>query len=124
MANPIEEWLLHLSHRCIQFDADQILGIHGGPGDHIISMLLNDCLEFIPRVGELHFHPFQPSLNQFAIGRVCQQLVQVLLHSGFGFGSFFTQHVDIFEYEWSLFESNDVMNVSDAISLLKTQLQQ
>ena len=56
---PDEEWLLHLAHRCVQLDADQILGIHGSPSDHIISMLLNDDLAFIPRVSELHFHLFQ-----------------------------------------------------------------
>ena len=108
----------------IQLDADQILGIHGCPSNHIISMLLDDCLAFIPRVSELHFHPLQSSLNEFAIGGVCQQLVQVLLHSGLGLGSFLTQHVNILEYEWCLFESNDVVNVSDAITLLNVQLQQ
>ena len=89
-----------------------------------IHYLLDDGFAFIPRVSELHFHPFQPSLHEFAIGGVCQQLVQVLLHSGLGFGSFFTQHVDVLEYEWCLFESNEVVNVRDAISLLNAQLQQ
>ena len=121
---PDEEWFLHLSHRCIQLDADQILGIHGSPSYHIVSVLLNDGITFIPRVGELHFYSFQPSLHEFAIGGVCQQLVQVLLHCGLGFGSFLTQHVHVLEYEWCLFESNDVVNVSDAISLLNAQLQQ
>ena len=101
---PDEERLQHLAHWCIQFDADEILGIHGSPGDHVISMLLNDGLTFIPCVSELHFHSFQPSLHEFAIGRVCQQLVQVLLHSGLGFGSFLIQQVHIFEYEWSMFQ--------------------
>ena len=87
-------------------------------------MLLNDGFTFIPCCGELHFHSFQPSLNEFAIGGVCQQLVQVLLHSGLGLGSFFTEHVDVFEYEGCLFESNDAVDVSDAISLLNAQLQQ
>ena len=121
---PDEEWLLHLAHRCIQFDIHQILGIHGSPSNHIISILLNDGLTFIPCCGELHFHSLQSSLHQFVIGRVCQQLVQVLLHSGIGFGSFLTEHIDILEDNRSLFESNDVVNVCDAISLLKTQLQQ
>ena len=119
-----EERLLHLAHRCIQLDADQILGIHGSPGDHIIPMLLNDSFTFIPSVSELHLHLFQPSLHELAIGGVYQQLVQVLLHGGLGLRSFLTQHVHIFEYEWCLFELNDVMNVSDAISLLNAQLQQ
>ena len=121
---PDEEWLLHLAHRCIQLDADQILGIHGSPSDHIISVLLNDCLTIIPCVGELHLHSFQPSLHEFAIGGVCQQLVEVLLHCGLGFGSFLTQHVHIFEDERCLLESNEMVNVSDAISLLNAQLQQ
>ena len=121
---PDEERLLCLAHRCVQLDADQILGIHGCSGDHVVSMLLNDCLTFIPRVSELHLHPFQSSLHKFSIGGVCQQLVQVLLHSGLGFGSFLTQHVDILEDEWCLPESNDVVNVCDAISLLNAQLQQ
>ena len=69
---PDEEWILHLAHRCIQLDANQILGIHGSPGNHIIPMLLNDCLAFIPCVSELHFHSFQSSLNEFSIGGVCQ----------------------------------------------------
>ena len=123
MANPMKNGFSTLAHRCIQLDADQILGVHSCSGDHIISMLLNDCLAFIPRVSELHFHSFQSSLNQYAIGGVCQQLVQVLLHSGLGFGSFLTQHVDVLEYEWCLFESNEVVNVCDAISLLNAQLQ-
>ena len=89
-----------------------------------IHYLLDDGFAFIPCVSELHLHSFQSGLHEFAIGGVCQQLVQDLLHSGLGFGSFFTQHVHIFEDERSLFESNDVVNVRDAISLLKTQLQQ
>ena len=121
---PDEEWLLHLSHRCIQLDADQILGIHGCSGDHVIPMLLDDGLTFIPRVSELHFHSLQSSLHEFGLGGVCQQLVQVLLHSGLGLGSFLTQHVDIFEYEWCLLESNEVVDVSDSITLLNAQLQQ
>ena len=121
---PDEEWFLYPAHWCVQFDANQILGIHGCSSNHIISMLLDDCLAFIPRVSELHFHSFQSSLHEFAIGGVCQQLVQVLFYSGLGFGSFLTQHIDVLEDEGSLFESNDVVNVSDAISLLKTQLQQ
>ena len=60
---PDEEWLLHLAHRCIQLDADQILGIHGSSGNHIIPMLLNDCLAFIPCVSELHCFLLQPSLK-------------------------------------------------------------
>ena len=87
-------------------------------------MLLDDCLTFIPCVGELHFHSLQTSLHEFAIGGVCQQLVQVLLHGGLGLRSFLTQHVHIFEDEGCLFESNEVVNVSDAISLLNAQLQQ
>ena len=87
-------------------------------------MLLNDCLTFLPCCGELHLHSFQPSLHQFAIGGVCQQLVQVLLHGGLGLRSFLTQHVHIFEDERCLFESNEVVNVRDAISLLNAQLQQ
>ena len=73
---------------------------------------------------ELHFHSFQPSLYEFAIGGVCQQLVQVLLHSGLGLRSFLTQHVHILEDERCLLESNDVMNVCDTITLLNAQLQQ
>ena len=119
-----EEWLLHPAHRCIQFDADQILGVHGCPSDHIISMLLNDGLAFIPCVSELHFLSLQPSLHEFAIGGVCQQLVQVLLHGGLGLGSFLTQHIHVLEYEWCLLESNEVVNVRNAISLLNAQLQQ
>ena len=87
-------------------------------------MLLDDGLAFIPCASELHLHSFQPSLHEFAIGGVCQQLVEVLLHGGFGLGSFLTQHVDILEDEGCLFESNDMVNVSDAISLLNAQLQQ
>ena len=121
---PDEEWLLHSAHRCIQFDIHQILGIHGSPSNYIVPILLNDGLTFIPCCGELHFHSLQSSLHEFSIGGVCQQLVQVLLHCGLGFGSFLTQHVHILEYEWCLFESNDVVNVSDAISLLNAQLQQ
>ena len=64
---PDEEWLLHLACQCIQLDADQILGIHGSPSDHIVSMLLDDCLAFIPCCGELHFHSFQPG-HQWSIG--------------------------------------------------------
>ena len=121
---PDEEWFLRLAHRCVQLDADQILGIHGSPSDHIISVLLDDCLTFIPCVRELHFHQFQPSLHEFVIGGVCQQLVEVLLYSGLGFGSFLTQYVHILEDEWCLLESNDVVDVRDAISLLNAQLQQ
>ena len=123
-SEPDEEWLFYLAHRCVQLDADQILGIHGGSCDHIISVLLDDSLTFIPRVSELHFHPLQSSLNEFAMGGVCQQLAEVLLHSCLGFGSFLTQHIDVLEDEGCLLESNDVVNVSDAISLLNAQLQQ
>ena len=101
---PDEEWLLDLSHRCIQFDTDEILGVHGSPGDHVIPMFLDHCLAFIPCGGELHFHSFQSSLHIFAKCRVYQQLVEDLLHNGVGFGSFLTQHVHILEYEWSLSE--------------------
>ena len=87
-------------------------------------MLLDDGLAFIPCVSELHLHPLQPSLNELAIGRVCQQFVQVLLHGGLGLGSFLTQHVHILKDERCLLESNDVVNVCDAISLLNAQLQQ
>ena len=121
---PDEEWPFHSAHRCVQLDADQILGVHGSPNDHIISVLLNDSLAFIPCVSELHLHSYQPSLHEFSIGGVCQQLVQVLLDCGLGYDSFLTQHVDVLEDEGCLFESNDVVNVCDAISLLKTQLQQ
>ena len=121
---PDEERLLHLAHRCIQLDANQILGIHGSPSDHIISMLLNDGFAFIPRASELHFHSFQSSLHELVIGVVCQQLVEVLLHGGLGLRSFLTQHVHVFEDERCLFESNEVVNVRDAISLLNAQLQQ
>ena len=121
---PDEEWLLCLAHRCVQLDADQILGIHGCSSNHIISVLLDDCLAFIPRVSELHFHSFQSSLHAFAIGGVCQQLIQILLHSGLGFRSFLTQHVHILEDEWCLFKSNEVVNVRDTITLLNAQLQQ
>ena len=121
---PDEEWLLHSAHRCVQLDANQILGIHGSPGDHVVPMLLNDGFTFIPRVSELHFHSFQSSLHEFAIGGVCQQLVQVLLHSGLGLGSFLTQHVHVLEDKWCLLESNEVVNVCDTISLLNAQLQQ
>ena len=89
-----------------------------------IHYLLDDGFAFIPRVGELHFHSFQSSFHELAIGRVCQQLVQVLFHCGLGLRSFLTQHVHVLEYEWCLFESNEVVNVSDAISLLNAQLQQ
>ena len=81
---PDEEWFHNLSHRCIQFDTDQILGIHGSSYNHVISMFLNDCLSFISCGGKLHFHLFQPCLHEFDICRLCQQLVQVLLHSGLG----------------------------------------
>ena len=107
-----------------QFYANQILRVYGSSGDYIISMLLNDGFAFIPRCCELHFHPTQSSLHEFAIGGVCQQLVQVLLHGGLGLGSFLTQHVDVLEDERCLFESNDVVDVRDAISLLNAQLQQ
>ena len=101
---PDEEWLLDLSHRCIQFDTDEILGVHGSPGDHVIPMFLDHCLAFIPCGGELHFHSFQSSRHEYIIGRVCQLLVQVLLHSGDTYGSLLIQHVYIFEYEWSVSE--------------------
>ena len=52
------------------------------------------------------------------------KLIQVLLHNGLGLCSFLTQHVHILEYEWSVFESNDVVNVSDTTSLLNVQLQE
>ena len=81
-------------------------------------MFLNDNLAFIPSGDKLHFHSFQLCLHEFAIGGVCQQLVKVLLHSSFGLGSFLTQHIHIFEYEQSLFESSGVMNVRDPIILL------
>ena len=71
---PDEERLHHLAYRCIQLNADEILGIHGCLGDHVISMLLNDCLTFILCVSELHFHPFQTSFHEFAIGGVCHSL--------------------------------------------------
>ena len=99
-----EEWFHHFPHLCIQFDTIQILGIHGSPYGHIVPMLLDDSFAFIPCGGELYFHSIQPSFHQFAICRVCQQLVQVLLHSGLGFGSFLIQQVHIFEYEWSMFQ--------------------
>ena len=115
---------LDLAHRCIQLDADQILGIHGCPGDHIVPMFLDDGFSFIPCACEFYFHALQSSFDKLAIGRVCQQLVQVLFHGCLGLGSFLTQHVHIFEDERSLLESNDMVNVSDAISLLNAQLQQ
>ena len=121
---PEEEWFLHLAYRCIQFDTDQILGIHGSPSDHILSVLLNDCLSFIPSSGKLHFYLFQSNLHEFVIYRICQQFIEVLFHSGFGLSSFLTQHIHILEYEWSLLESNDMMNVSDSISLLNIQLKE
>ena len=52
------------------------------------------------------------------------KLIQVLLHNGLGLCSFLTQHIHILEYEWSVFESNDVVNVSDTTSLLNVQLQE
>ena len=55
-----EERIHHLSHRCIQLDADQILGIHGCFCYHVISVLLNDGLAFIPCCGKLHFIRFNP----------------------------------------------------------------
>ena len=64
---PDEEWLHHLAHRCVQLDTDQILGVHGSC-DHVMSMLLDDGLAFIPCVSELHFHSIQPSLHEFAMG--------------------------------------------------------
>ena len=45
---PDEEQLLHPAHRCIQLDADDILVVHGISINHILSMLLNYCLAFIP----------------------------------------------------------------------------
>ena len=87
-------------------------------------MLLDDGFAFIPCGGELHFRQFQSSLHEFAIGRVCHGLIQVLFHNGYGFGAFLIQHVHIFEYEWCLLESNEAMNVCDLISLLNAQLQQ
>ena len=90
---PDEEWLLHPAHRCVQLDADQILGIHGSPSDHIIPMLLNDGFTFIPCASELHLHSFQSSLHEFAIGGVCQQLGEILFHGGLGLRSFLTQYV-------------------------------
>ena len=50
--------------------------------------------------------------------------LEVLLYSGLGFGSFLTQHVHILEDEWCLLESNEVMDVSDSITLLNSQLLQ
>ena len=96
--------LFDLAHRCIQLDTDQILGIHVGSGDHIVSMLLDDNLTFILCVSELHFHSFLSSFNKYAIGGICQQLVEVLLHSGIGLGSFLAYHVHIFVNKWSLSE--------------------
>ena len=60
---PDEEWILDLAHRCIQLDANQILGIHDSPGDHIVSVLLNNGFTFIPCVSELHCFLLQPSLK-------------------------------------------------------------
>ena len=57
---PDEEWLLHLAHRCIQFEADQILGIHGSPGNHIVSMLLNDGLTSFHVLANFTFIRFNP----------------------------------------------------------------
>ena len=87
-------------------------------------MFLNNGFTFISCGDKLHFHSFQPSLHEFAIGRVCQELVEILLHNGFGLRSFLTQNVHILEYEWGLFESNDVMYMSDPISLLNAQLKE
>ena len=71
---PDEEWLLDLAHRCVQLDADQIFGIHGSPSNHVIPMLLNDCIAFIPYCCELHFHSFQPS-PQWSTGvRICHSI--------------------------------------------------
>ena len=87
-------------------------------------MFLNDGLAFIPSVGKLHFHSFQPVLHEFAICQVSQQLVQVLLHSGLGICSFLTQLVHIFIYERRLFESNNEMvDVCDTITLLYAQVE-
>ena len=72
---PDEEWLLHPAHRCVQLDANQILGIHGCSGDHIVHMLLNDGFTSISRASEFYLHPLQSSLHELAIGRICQQLV-------------------------------------------------
>ena len=116
----MKKWLLRLAHRCIQLDADQILGIHGSPGNHIIPMLLNDCFTFIPCCYELHFHSLQSSLHEVSIGGVCQQLVEVLPQSDSGLGSFLTQHVHVFEYERCLFESNEsIVNVNNLIQVLR-----
>ena len=83
-------------------------------------MLLDDGLTFIPRVSELHFHSLQSSLHEFAIGGVCQQLVEVLLHGGLGLGSFLTQHVDVFEDERCLFESNEsIVNANNFNQVLR-----
>ena len=103
-SEPDEVWLFDLAHRCIQLDTDQILGIHVGSGDHIVPMLLNNCLAFIPFGGKLHFHSFLFKLHKYAIGGICQQLAHVLLHSGIGLGSFLTQHAHIFEYKWNVSE--------------------
>ena len=62
-----EKWIVYLAYRYIQLDADEILGIHGSSSNHIIPMLLNDCLAIKLCVSELHFHSFQSSLHEFAI---------------------------------------------------------
>ena len=64
---PNEERLLHLSHRCVQFDTDQILGIYGSSCNHIIPMFLDDCLAFISSGSKFHFHSFQSCLHEFDI---------------------------------------------------------
>ena len=69
---PDEEWFHYLPQKCIQFDANEILGIRGSPCYHIVPVLLNDGLAFIPCGGTLHFHQFQSSLHEFVIGGVSQ----------------------------------------------------
>ena len=119
-----EEWFHHLAHRCIQLDTNEILWIHGCSCNHIISMLLDDGLAFIPNDCQTSLSSVSGRSPQTCHRSSCQQLVQVLFHSGLGLCSFLTQHIHIFEYEWSLFELNDVMNVSDTISLLYVQLKE
>ena len=63
-----EEWFHHFFHLIIPIDTIQILGIHGAFCGHIVPMLLNDSLTFIPCGGELQLHSFQSSLHEFAIG--------------------------------------------------------
>ena len=66
---PDEERLLHLVHRCVQLDANEILGIHGSPSDHNISVLLNDGFTFIPRISELHVQPGPQQSTEVRIHR-------------------------------------------------------